>query len=290
MNHPLASLCDQFLTERRYLKNVTPSTLIWYGVAFQNYRAVVGDDVLPSKSALQQFVVALRERGLRPITCNTYIGAMNAFCAWLHQEGHVATRVKLQKLRVERRLLTLLDDAQMRTLIRFRPRTFRQARTHLAACLILDTGLRISEALHLRREDIDFDNLVLKVFGKGQKERLVPCSHALRARLYRFAKWQVQKGIHSEFIFAGFDGARWEKRNSTTSLHLLQKTLGLPRFGWHRMRHTFATNYLRQGGDIVRLSLVLGHTQITTTQHYLHLVTDDLRAAHQRVSILSRFA
>jgi integrase len=61
-----------------------------------------------------------------------------------------------------------------------------------------------------------------------------------------------------------------------SSLYRLQDTLGLPRFGWHRLRHTFATNYVRHGGDIVRLSIVLGHTQITTTQRYLHLVTADL--------------
>jgi integrase/recombinase XerD len=270
-------------------RHVTADTLKWYRVAFQNFRALRGDDALPTKAMLQQFVVALRGRGIRPVTCNTYISAMNAFCAWLQQEGHIAAPVKLSKLRVEHRILALLDDAHMRSLIRFRPRTFRQARTHLAACLILDTDLRISEALHLRQDDIDYNNLVLKVFGRGQKERLVPFSHELRARLYRFAKWQAQKDIHSDLVVAGFHGAAWEKRNSTTSLHLLQRTLGLPRFGWHRLRHTFATNDLRNGGEIVRLSLVLGHTQITTTQRYLHLVTDDLQIAHQRVSILRRF-
>jgi integrase/recombinase XerD len=64
----------------------------------------------------------------------------------------------------------------MRALIGFKPKTFRQARTHLAVLLILDTGLRLSEALNLRHADIDFDNLILKVFGKGQKERVVPFS------------------------------------------------------------------------------------------------------------------
>jgi integrase/recombinase XerD len=290
VNHPLAALFDQFLKERHFLKNVTPKTLTWYGIAYRNYRAIVPDDALPSKVSLQALVIALRERGIRPVTTNTYIAAMNAFCRWLHEEGHLAVPVKLQKLRVEKRVLTLLDDAQMRALIRFRPRTFRQARVHLATCLILDTGLRISEALHLRRDDVDYDNLILKVFGKGQKERLVPFSHDLRNRLYRFAKWQAEKGIQSHLIFAGFGGASWEKRNSTTSLYLLQQTLGLPKFGWHRLRHTFATNYLRHGGDIVRLSIVLGHSQITTTQRYLHLVTDDLRVAHERVSLLNRLA
>jgi integrase/recombinase XerD len=126
------------------------------------------------------------------------------------------------------------------------------------------------------------------VFGKGQKERLVPFSPELRKRIYRFAQQKAKKGIRSDLLFAGFEGTRWEKRNSTTSLHLLQTKLRLPKFGWHRLRHTFATNYLRHGGDIVRLSMVLGHSQITTTQHYLHLLTADLSASHQRVSILNR--
>jgi integrase/recombinase XerD len=290
MNHPLAAQFDQFLKERRYLKNVSEPTLVWYRVAFKSYRRAIGNDLasLPTKASLQQFVVRLRERGVRPVTCNTYIGAMNAFCAWLHQEGHLDARVKLAKLRVERRVLVLLDDAQMRALIAYKPTTFGQRRVHLAALLILDTGLRISEGLNLRRGDIDFDNLIIKVVGKGRKERLVPFAPEIRKRLYRFDQFKAAKGIQSELLFAGFNGTRWEKRNSTTSLHLMQRKLGLPRFGWHRLRHTCATNYLRRGGDIVRLSMVLGHSQITTTQRYLHLVTDDLLASHRRLSILNR--
>lgn len=290
MNHPLATLSDQFLKERTYFKNVTPRTLVWYQVAFKNYRASVGadDTALPTKASLQQFIIHERDRGLRPVTCNTYIGAMNAFCAWLHQEGHIPERVKMPKLRVERRVLTLLNDGQMRMLIGYKPKTFRQARLHLAVLLIMDTGLRISEALSLRHGDVDFDNLILKVLGKGQKERLVPFSPELRRRFYRFDQLKAKKGIRSDFVFVDFGGVRCEKRNTATSLYLLQRKLGLPMFGWHRLRHTFATNYLRQGGDIVRLSMVLGHSQITTTQRYLHLLTEDLTASHQRVSILNR--
>jgi site-specific recombinase XerD len=129
---------------------------------------------------------------------------------------------------------------------------------------------------------------VLKVLGKGRKERLVPLSPELRRRICRYRQVRDRKGIEGEFLFTGFGGIPWEKRNSTTSLNVLQDHLGLPRFGWHRLRHSFATNYLRHGGDIVRLSIVLGHTQITTTQRYLHFVTGDLQAGHQRLSSLSR--
>ena len=288
MNHPLATVFEQFLRERTYLKNVSPQTLIWYRVAFKNYRAAFPDDEAPSKSRMQQFVIGLRQRELRPVTCNTYIGAMNAFCKWLHEEGYMTDRVRLQKLRVERRVLDLLDETQMKVLIGYKPKTYRETRLHVAVLLVLDTGLRISEALGLRPADIDIDNLILKVFGKGQKERLVPFSPELRKRMYRLSQLRTKKRVPDTFVFAGFGGVKWEKRNATHSLHLLQDKLGLPRFGWHRLRHTFATSYLRHGGDIVRLSMVLGHTQITTTQRYLHLLTEDLSASHQRVSILNR--
>jgi hypothetical protein len=92
MNHPLATLCDQFRQERRYLKNVTPSTLIWYQVVFKNYRAVIRDGGLPTKASLQQLVIALRGRGIRPVTVDTYIAAMNAFRRWLYEEAILRSR------------------------------------------------------------------------------------------------------------------------------------------------------------------------------------------------------
>ncbi len=119
MNNPLATLCDQFLKERHYFKNVTPATLTWYRVAFKNYQATVTADSpsIPTKATLQEFVIRQRDRGVRAVTCNTYIGAMNAFCVWLHQEGHLKEPLKLPKLLAEHRVLVLLTEAQMKTLI-----------------------------------------------------------------------------------------------------------------------------------------------------------------------------
>lgn len=174
MNHPQAALFEPFLRKRTYLKNVTPRTLVWYQVAYKNYGAVHPADALPSRASLQAFVISLRERRIPPVTCHTYIGAMNAYCVWLKEEGRLREPVKLRKLRVEKRVLDLLTEPQMRHLIGYKPKTYRETRLHLAVLLILDTGLRISEALNLRHADIDADNLILKVFGKGQKERLVP--------------------------------------------------------------------------------------------------------------------
>jgi len=180
-----------------------------------------------------------------------------------------------------------LDDAQIRALITFKPKTFRQSRVHLGALLILDSGLRVSEMLHLRNGDVDCDNLILKVFGKGQKERLVPFSPELRRRLYRYHQLRAKKGIKSEFLFAGFEGSRWEKRNSTTSLYLLQDKLGLPRFGWHRLRHVrnqLPPSRWRRRSAVDGAGSHADHDDSALPD----LLTEDLSASHQRVSILNR--
>jgi integrase/recombinase XerD len=288
---PLATsvLFEHFLRERRYLRNVTTSTLEWYETAFKSLQKTLGADVPRlTKSNLQQFVVAMRQRGMKPVSCNTYIKAVNAFCLWLHHEGHLDERLQLSMLKVEQRVIQTLSDRSMQTLLNQKPKRFDAWRLHALVCLLLDTGLRIDEALTLRTVDVDFDNLLVTVFGKGRKERRVPFSFELRKVLFRYEQLRAKRHARCELMFPSREGTAWDQRNSLRGLHILQEKLDLPTFGWHRLRHTFATNYLRQGGDIVRLSMVLGHTQITTTQRYLHLLTEDLSASHQKVSILSR--
>jgi integrase/recombinase XerD len=284
-----SDLFQEFLTERRYLKNVTPSTIEWYETAWTMFRRGVADDARPlSKSVLQTFVVTLRQRNVRPVSCNTYIKALNAFCRWLHEEGHTPERLALPLLRVEKRIIQTLTDEQIQTLLSAKPKRFDQWRLHALVCLLLDTGLRIEEGLTLQLTNVDFDNLLITAFGKGRKERRNPFSSELRKVLYRYQQIRAKERSSSDLLFPTREGTRWDRRNSLRGLYLLQDKFALPRFGWHRLRHTFATNYLRHRGDIVRLSMVLGHTQITTTQRYLHLLTDDLTANHQRVSILNR--
>lgn len=186
----VSTLFEQFVRERRYLKNVTPKTVVWYETAFQAFtRAVplaeLGD---LSKPRLQDFVVALRQRGLAPVSCNTYLKALNAFFAWLHAEGHLTQPLALPPQRTEKRVLQVLSIEQLQRLLAFKPKTPAQWRSYVLACTLMDAGIRIEEALNLREGDVDVDNLLLKVRGKGRKERLVPISFELRRVLFRWGQ------------------------------------------------------------------------------------------------------
>jgi integrase/recombinase XerD len=236
---------------------------------------------------MQAFVVSLRERGVKPRWVNTYLQCMNAFGMWLHQE-HGHERVRLPLLKVERRVLVTLTEAQIRQLLSFRPRTFHEWRVHALVAAVLDTGCRIDELLRLSAANVDLDNLLLTVRGKGDRERKVPVSFELRKILFRYLQQRAARGMPGDLVFGSGSGTAWNQRNSLRALYLLQGKLGLPKFGWHRLRHTMATQYLKAGGEVVRLSKVLGHSQLTTTMKYEHLLTEDIQAPHQRLSVLQR--
>lgn len=293
MSDPLGNLFKQFLKERIYLKAVTPKTRIWYESswkAFQASQAAIDEEIPSSltKARLQAFVVYMRDRGRRPRSVNTYLQALNAFAKWLHEESHAPERVRIKPLKVEKRVLVTLTEPQIRQLLGYKPRAYAEWRVHTLDCLLLDAGLRIEEALGLKVNEVDFDNLLITVDGKGQKQRRIPFSFEMRKRLYRFMKVRETQGIRSELVFASRDDTRWLQRNALRSHYLLLDKAGVQRCGFHRLRHTMATQYLKAGGELVRLSKQLGHTQITTTMAYEHLLTEDLQAPHQKLSILSR--
>ena len=178
----LHQLFEQFLRERTYINNVTPATREWYQCAWKAFStaqktAPDRPEAAPliSKADLQQFVVHLRERGVKPVTCNTWIRALNAFCRWLHEQGEIPTLVKLAPQRLERRIIRTHNETILRALLKFKPKDFAQWRVYALDSAILDTGCRIEELLGARRADFDFDNLLLVVTGKGRKQRRCRC-------------------------------------------------------------------------------------------------------------------
>src|SRR6185436_1910349 len=114
-------------------------------------------------------------------------------CRWLHQEGHSPQAVRLQPLKLGKRLLAVHDDRTLKFILGYRPKTFVQWRVYAVACTLLDTGCRIDELLTARVSDFDFDNLLLTMVGKGRKQRKVPMSVELRRLLFRYGQFTARR-------------------------------------------------------------------------------------------------
>jgi len=280
---------EQFLRERRYLKNVSTDTIDWYECAWTTFRRTPGivatEPAQLTQRDLEVFVIALRDRGVRPISCNTWLKALQAFTAWLHARGELGQALRLSPLKVERRIIPTLNSAALRALVGYRARTFPQRRVHALVCALLDTGCRVQEMLSAAVADFDLDDCLITVIGKGDRQRRVPFSIDLRRILYSYRQ---AGGLQGEpLMFPARSGGSWGQRNALRSFHLLQDRVGLERVGFHRLRHTFATEYLRNGGDVVRLSRTLGHAELSTTMGYVAMLTGDLQRAHAQTSPLA---
>jgi integrase/recombinase XerD len=269
----------EFITERRYLKNVSPKTILWYEQSFRSFGGA-----LDSKSAIVSRIAVLRQRGVSAISVNSWLRCINAYFRWLHTE-HGRELIRIPRLQEERKVLATLSPEQIKRLLQYRPKGKNRTKAHLTACVILDCGLRISEALSLTWEQVDLDNLCLKVKGKGSKERLVPVSLELRKMLFRWHQKQKEALVASTR-----NGTRVTTRNFQRDLKDLCARIGLTgvRTSPHTLRHTFAVSYLRNGGNLFYLSKILGHTSVKTTERYLQsLQIGDLQAVHDRLSVLS---
>ena len=120
-------------------------------------------------------------------------------------------------------MVATVTRPQIRAIVSFKPKGFAQQRVHAACCLLLDAGLRIDEALRLEPSGVDFDNLLVTVYGKGQKERRIPFSHEMRKILFRWDQACAKRVRHRSRMFPAAIGGQWQQRNSLRSLYLFQK-------------------------------------------------------------------
>ncbi len=279
-------LFRQFVNERKYLKNVTPATEVWYWASWKGLGCEVlkGATESPSKAVWASQIARKRGSGLSAVTVNTYARAINAFLKWAFDEGHISKAVRIPRLKEEQKVLATLSKQQVKALIAFRPTVMGERRLHAMAAMMLDNGIRANEALSLERAAVDLDNLLITVTGKGRKERKVPMSLEARKILYRW----LSRHNHP-LVFPTLGGTKQTQRNALRAFKVLGKRIGIEgvRFSFHTLRHTFAASYLIRGGNLFYLSRILGHADIQTTQAYLKSIgVEELQAVHQGFSPL----
>jgi site-specific recombinase XerD len=128
-----------------------------------------------NNTLLLTFLEALRTRGWRTVSINTRCRSLNVFFKWLHAEGHLTKPLRFRKLKEEKTVIPTLSDIEQKRLVAFKPKGFGQTRAHLLALTLLDSGIRIDEALGLRQSDVNYDDLLMTVTGKGRKQRSSRC-------------------------------------------------------------------------------------------------------------------
>ncbi|MFI2708441.1 tyrosine recombinase XerC, partial [Nocardioides sp. CER28] len=219
--------------------------------------------------------------------------AARVFTAWLARTGRTASDVgsSLGSPRAHRTLPPVLRADEADALIRSAAELADDGspiglRDVAMLELLYATGTRVGELVGLDIDDVDRDRHVLRVFGKGRKERTVPyggpAARALDAWLVRGRPALVADGAGAA-LFLGARGRRIDQRAVRTLVHRrIADVPGAPDIGPHGLRHTAATHLLEGGADLRSVQELLGHASLATTQLYTHVSTDRLRRAYQQ--------
>ena len=310
METTLPELVSLF-TATKQTENKSINTVSWYKRRLGSFCQFLGEGArLPDLTinSARAFIASLQERthryvdhpitpekegGLSPNYIHSFVRAIKAFSSWLYEEGFTRQNVlaKMKRPSLPKPVIDILTDEEINKLVNsINPNTFLGMRLMCIFLLLLDTGIRASELLGIKLDDIDWNSDTIKVLGKGNKERIVSFDPQTKKYLLRYVSTFRPEplNVHTQEVFLSVDGL---PLSYTAFAHLVKRAgeeAGIDRLHPHLMRHTFAVKYLMNGGDLMSLKMILGHTDIAVTQLYLHLAQSHVKVQHDRFSPVSR--
>ncbi|WP_168929765.1 tyrosine recombinase XerC [Nocardioides sp. GY 10127] len=242
---------------------------------------------------LRSWLALQQTRGGARTTLARRATAARVFTAWLARSGRVAADpgASLASPRAHRTLPSVLRSDEAEDLLSAALEAADDGspvglRDVLALELLYATGMRVGELVGLDVDDVDADRRLLRVLGKGRKERTVPfgvpADRALRAWL-RDGRPALATSGSGPALLLGARGGRLDQRAVRTLVHRrIGQVPGAPDIGPHGLRHSAATHLLEGGADLRAVQELLGHASLATTQVYTHVSTDRLRQAYRQ--------
>ncbi|MBA7614988.1 Tyrosine recombinase XerC [subsurface metagenome] len=227
----------------------------------------------------------------RPASATTvahYYGALRTFYNWVVGEGLVGGNPidTVRPPKVPEKVIQSFGREELKRMLDLcGGKTFLGARNRAILILFVDTGLRLSELASLKVSDIDFARgTILVRQGKGQKQRIVHMGNRCQKAIWR---WVILFRENSaDRLFTSCEGEPVEARGIQSLIKRLCRGAGITGGrGCHRLRHTFAIEFLRAGGDLMSLRYLLGHSSLEMVKRYLgSLTAEDAARAHERFS------
>ena len=236
---------------------------------------------------LRDFVYHLKDLGLAPASIRRNISAVRTYFRFLLSDG-VVTRDPSERLETPRRWRTLPDVLTVPEISRLLaaptlddPLAFRdRAMLEIA----YGAGLRVSEWISIGVRDVLFEDKLVRVFGKGSKERLVPIGRSAIgavATYVRELRPRLEKGSGKGVLFLNARGEPLSRMGAWKILRRYVERAGIQKaVSPHTLRHSFATHLLEGGADLRSIQELLGHASVGTTQVYTHVSARHLRSAH----------
>lgn len=280
---------DKFMNYLKVEKNASAHTITNYTVDLDVFKDFLGDKEIETVDhlSLRRFLAELRAKNYAKRTVARKLASLRSFFRFLFREGHIKknpiTAVLTPKL--DKKLPLFLDTARIDRLLST-PTDKNMAGLRDRALLetLYSTGIRVSELVGLDLGDIDFISGVIKVLGKGSKERIVPIGEPALGVIRKYIdKRAGYKAEDRDAVFLNKSGGRLTDRSVRRVLDKHIKTCGIiEKISPHSLRHSFATHLLDRGADLRSVQELLGHMNLSTTQIYTHVTMERLKSVYDK--------
>lgn len=275
----------------RYLeieKNYSKYTVLNYKLDLGDFKNFLGEAALEKVDylTLRKYLARLKEKNLGTRSIGRRLSTLRSFFRFLNRDGYLKINpiLALSSPKLEKHLPQFMTEEEVAKLIDSAFAKNESDERSLRDRAILEafysTGMRISELVGLSLDDIDFIGGIVKVMGKGKKERLIPIGDtATRA----IRKYLEKRKRQNDAVFLNKSGRRITTRGVMDIVRKYIKIAGIRQgVSAHTFRHSFATHLLNRGADLRTVQELLGHANLSTTQIYTHLTTERLKSVYDK--------
>ena len=285
MPDPISDFLRYLREERHYSPNTTAS----YRIDLTQFQDFVQDRLgnRPLESLthadIREFLGFMLRYGYERKSAARKLSAVKSFYKFLLHEGRVKANpcreVKSPKL--EKKLPGFLTQFQAQKAMEVPGDDEAAFRNRAIMELLYGSGLRVSELVGINQADIDWPNEVIRITGKGNKQRLAPLGSYARSALQEYRKKRSHPDASA--VFLNLQGGRLTRRSVLNIVHRqLSKIAEVSHTNPHVLRHSFATHLLERGADLRAVQELLGHASLQTTQHYTHVTVDRLKTIYDK--------
>lgn len=275
---------ENFLNHLSLEKGYSLNTIESYGrdlKAFSHFIKKEEKDL--TKEDILSYLRALQKKGISQRSSSRALSAFKTFFKYLVLEGIIKFNPLsgIKGMRQTKSLPTFLTMEEVEELLSLPEISNPIGKRDKAILeLMYATGLRASEIVELRIEDLELDEGFIYVMGKGGKRRMVPTGEiALKyLRIYLNLREEFFKGKESPFVFLNYKGEPLTRQGLWKIIKNYGKKIGIAdKLTPHTLRHSFATHLLERGADLRSIQIMLGHSRISTTQIYTHIAAERLK-------------
>ncbi len=276
-------------------RNLRQATINHYRQSYKQFYKFFDYDMPLSEiteQAYNDYIVYLCDTLHNDISINSYLRDLITTIHFLQAEGYVQ-HFKMKAIKVSKEPIETYTDEELKCLLQ-KPNLnqckFIDYQSWVMTNFLFSTGIRQRSLMYIKIKDIDFDNCVVYVnVTKNRKPLIIPLNQTMISILKEFLKYRQHKS-NDDYLFCNVYGQQLVKSTCYHQLYEYNKRRGVQTTGIHRYRHTFAKQWILNGGNVVTLQKILGHSSLAITQDYINLLVSDAVKEVNEINLIDKFS